>query len=130
MNQPNVGDTLAYYAEPNSKEEPYSGPFPARVTAVHPAKEAEEGREAKDRKPAEPLRVDLQVKFSAAPTEHTKTGVLVTDEPAKHCATASPYSFDFDSWFEELAEQERQEKGDVEPEEEEAEESDAEEESA
>ncbi len=102
MNTPRVGDTLAYFAEPNSKDEPYSGPYPAKVVKVYPAKEAVDGRDAKNRKPAEPLKVDLVVKFSDGPIEHTKSSVRVTGSPEKHCCTTSPYKYDFESWFKEL----------------------------
>lgn len=102
MHTPSIGDTLAYFAEPNIVGDPYSGPYPAKVVKVYPAKDAVDGREVKDRKPAEPLKVDLTVKFSDGPVEHSKTGVRVTDSPEKHCCTANPHKYDFDSWFAEL----------------------------
>ncbi len=99
MSDPKVGETLAYFAEPNAKGDPYSGPYPAKVTKVFPAKAAGGGKDAKDRKPAEPLRVDLLVKFSeTSDKEHTKTGVLVKTDPEKHCCV----HFDFDAWHTEL----------------------------
>lgn len=87
-----VGASLAYYAEANSPGEPYSGPYPAKVSKVHETEEGETG-----------TRVDLVVMFSEA-REHTKTRVLVSDEPAKHCASAPPEGYTFDNWFAKAAE--------------------------
>jgi hypothetical protein len=72
-----VGRVVHYHAEPNSKEDAYSGPYAAIITAVGPA--PEEGQ---------PQTVDLSVFFpsSGRPQgeEHQKTSVKQSAEPTKH----------------------------------------------
>lgn len=71
--KPSVGKDVLYFAEPNSKDEEFSGPYAAKIVAVGPAPEGDE-----------PQKVDLAVWFSGAGT-HAKTGVPLVDKPAKHC---------------------------------------------
>jgi hypothetical protein len=67
-----VDDKVVYYAE----GEPYTGPFPARVVAVHPV--------AQEKK-SEPQKVDLKVFFQGLDGKsHTKTNVPYALDPTKH----------------------------------------------
>jgi hypothetical protein len=75
--KPTVGRVVHYYAESNSKDEPYSGPFAAMISAVDPP-------------PAEgqPQTVSLSVFYpsSGRPEgeEHQKSAVKQSAEPTKH----------------------------------------------
>lgn len=71
--KPIVGQSVHYYAEPNSPEDAYSGPYAAKVVVVHPDPAGED----------EPRRVDLAVWFSGRGT-HEKTNVPQSAEPTKH----------------------------------------------
>jgi hypothetical protein len=70
--KPTVGRDVHYYGEGNSPDEPFSGPYAAKVVAVGPA--PAEG---------EPQRVDLAVFFTGE-RSHAKTGVPQAAEPTKH----------------------------------------------
>lgn len=89
------GTTLAYYAEPNIKDEKFTGPFPAKVIAYFDPQ-----------KPETEPRVDLLVMFSRA-RAHSKTGVLVVASARKHCATLPPDGFTYDNWYDKLDEKEK-----------------------
>jgi hypothetical protein len=104
MKQPEVGDHLVYFANPAKPGDAYAGPFPASVVNVYPAVEANDGADPKLRRDAEPLRVDLKVRFSDGPLEHEKHLVRVVDAPEKYCCAwpEDAHIIDFDGWLEEL----------------------------
>lgn len=78
MRAPKVGDTLHYFAEGNTPEEAFSGPYAALVTFVQT--QAQDGT----------WRVELTVFPPGCGTGKPKTSVLLVDEPAKHCCTWPP----------------------------------------
>jgi hypothetical protein len=100
---PQVGDTMFYFAHETRPGAPYSGPHVARVTKVNPAKEEDNGPDPASRHPAEPLTVNLDVRFSAEETIHKKTGVRVVQSPERYCCTRTPADFDFDQFIKELS---------------------------
>jgi len=67
-----VGRDVHYYGEGNAPDEPFSGPYTAKVVAVDPA--PEEGK---------PQTVTLAVFFSGRAL-HEKTNVPQSAEPTKH----------------------------------------------
>lgn len=99
---PKVDDTMFYYATANQPNEPWSGPYVAKVTKVMPAVEAVDGAKPEENHPGSPLMVDLEVRFGDTPAVHRKTSVRVTDEPELHCASPAP-EVDFDKWIREVA---------------------------
>lgn len=76
--KPTVGRIVHYFAEGNSKDEGFSGPYAAIVVALGPEPSGDQ-----------PQTVDLAVWFSPA-AAHPKYSVPLVDEPAKHCCTWPP----------------------------------------